>query len=156
TIRSSWWLDASERAFGGIPKETADAEVVYHKNDLGRGEADPGLLGLMSRYDHSDETSKVYSIPASRITDGTFPGFADFDVEQGFNHLSPDATKFAGLPYALSRHAAGFGERARFDAVRQLFGELCTTTRMAGSSVVGRVDFLLPTGVMVPLRRLSF
>lgn len=156
TLRTSWWLDPDERAYGGTTEETLDAEVVFVRNELGRADADPALLGLMSRYDHSPELSKVVPIPARRVTDGAFPAFTDFEVDQQFKRFSAQPERFAALPYALVRHAIGLGERARFEAVQALFRELCDSARLVGVAKTGQLDFSLASGLHVPLARLSF
>lgn len=156
TIRSTWWLDSGERAYGGTNAESVTAEVVFRKNEAGRADADPALLGLMSRYSHSAELSKVVLIPARRLSAGGFPPFLDFEVDQQYKRLKDDPEKLAGLPLVLARHAAGLGERARFDDVKRLFGELCSSVRLSGASRAMQLDFVLTSGARVPLSRLSF
>jgi hypothetical protein len=154
-IRTTYGLDAAERAFGGVVEETLTAEVVFQRSGLGRAHADPALLGLMARYDHAPSTSKVVSIPARRVADGGAPMLSDFESEQRLLHFSPDLGKFAGIPSALLKHASGFGERARFEATARLFGELSGGARLAGVGPVGLV-FELVSGARVQLAQLSF
>jgi hypothetical protein len=155
-IRASFWLDAEERGYGGVTEETADAEVVFQQGGLGRAAADPALLGLMSRYDHTARTGKIVLIPARRFSDGASLALGDFEVDQRFSRLSPDPGKFAGIPHALGKHASGFGERARFEAVKALFKELCQTAEMVWVDGTGELEFALASGPHVPLKRLSF
>ena len=154
-IRTTFWLDAGERAFGGVAEETVQAEVVFLRGGPGRAVADPALLGLMSRYDHSPTLSKVVPIPALRVVDGGVPLLGDFESEQRRRHLARDAAKFVGLPAALVRHASGFGERARFEGVQRLFRALCDTAELAGVGVTG-LEFALGSGGRVALQQLSF
>jgi hypothetical protein len=155
-VRSTWRLDASERAFGGLIEETARAEVVFQRGGLGRADADPALLGLMSRYDHSPATGKVYTFPARRVDDSVSPLLGDFEADQRQKHLSPDASKFGGLSPALARLSAGAGDRARFEAAQRLFAELTGSATLAGISPAGHLTFALGSGLHVPLHRLSF
>ena len=155
-IRSVWELDEAEREFGGTLEETSEAVVSFRRGALGRADADPALLGLMSRYDHRPELSKVVNIPERRLVDGSLPAFSDFEVDQRYKHLSPAADKFSGVPYALVRHWSGFGEKARFDDVKRLFSELCDTVSLAGVGSVGDLLFSLPSGPQIPLHRLGF
>jgi hypothetical protein len=155
-IRTTWWLDADERAYGGIREETASAEVVFRRDELGRADADPGLLGLMSRYDHSPTLSKVVLIPARRVTDGSVPAFLDFEVDQEYKHLSDSPEKFAGVPGALVKHATGGGERARFEEVKRLFNIMCREVTLEGAGPTLQPEFSLRSGMRVPLKRLGF
>lgn len=155
-LRTTWWLDADERAYGGILEETSKAEVVFQRNELGRADGDPGLLGLMSRYDHSHTLSKVVSIPARRVADGAFPAFADFEADQQYKRLSASPERFAAVPSALVNHALGIGDPARFEDAQRLFRELCGSVRLIGATKAGQLEFLLPTGACVPLAQLSF
>lgn len=156
TIRTTWWLDPDERAFGGTHDETLKAEVVFKRNELGRADADPALLGLMSRYDHSAAISKVVSIPARRISDGGFPAFIDFEVDQQYKRLADGPERFAGVPLALAKHSLGLGERARFEDVQRLFAELCDSVQLVGANAALQPEFALPSGIRVTLSRLSF
>jgi hypothetical protein len=156
TIRSTYWLEEDERKVAGVVEETTDAEVIFRRGQLGRAEADPGLLALMSRYTHAPELSKVVLIPARRVSDGSFPALSDFEVDQGYKHLSPSPEKFAGLPYALMKDASGFGRRERFAEVQKLFSELVDSARLAGVGPLGQLDFSLRSGLRVPLPSLDF
>jgi hypothetical protein len=155
-IRSTWWLDAEERAFGGLIDETTDAEVVFQRGGLGRAQADPALLGVLSRYDHSPALAKVVSIPARRVTDGGVPALGDFESDQRFKRVSSDPGKFAGAAHALIRHAAGLDDHARFDAAAGLFAQLCDTVRLVGVTPTGHLDFALPSGAGLRLHQLGF
>ncbi len=155
-IRTSFWLDAEERSFGGLVEETANAEVVFQQGGLGRADADPALLGVMSRYDHSARTGKIVAIPARRFGEGASLALGDFEVDQRFSRLSTEPGKFAGIPHALAKHASGYGERARFAAVQALFRELCPTAQLVWVEATGELEFALASGPHVPLKRLSF
>ena len=155
-IRSTWQLDSEERAQGGLLEETTPAEVIFTRGAVPRADADPALIGAMSRYDHQPSTSKVVLFPARRITDGAFPAFSDFEVDQRFKHLSSQPDKFAGLPYAVVKHAAGRGERARFDDVQRLFVELCDSARILGVTSTGQLEFGIGNGPRVSLSQLGF
>jgi hypothetical protein len=154
-VRTTWALDADERAFGGFNEEKTTADVFFRRGAQGRCDADPGLLGLMSRYDHQVETSKVVYLPARRVTDGGFPAFGDFLGEAKLKRLSPAPDKFVGVPAALVKHASGFGEKARFDAVADLFAALVTTARLAPVDPSGQPQFILSAGGRVTLRELG-
>ncbi len=154
-LRTSWWLAPDERAFGGIAEETTDAEVVFQRGGLGRADADPALLGLMSRYDHSAGVGKVVSIPARRYGEGTPLPLGDFVVDQRLSRFSSDPSKFSSFLGALVKHASGNGERARFEAAQGLFGELCQTARLVWAPVTGEVEFAVGSGLRIPLRGLS-
>lgn len=156
TLRSTWWLDADERAYGGLLEETTAAEVVFQRGDLGRADADPALLGLMSRYDHSASVSKVVSIPAGRITDGVFPAFSDFEADQKYKRFSRSPEKFAAVPHALVKDALGMGDFARFQDAHRLFRELCDSVLLIGATGTGQLNFVRTTGAHVPLAQLSF
>ncbi len=149
-IRTTWWLDADERAFGGLVEETADAEIVFQRGGLGRAIADPGLLGVMARYDHSPSLSKVASIPARRVVDGGVPTLGDFESDQRFKRLSPEPSKFVGAAHALVKHASGLGELARFDEVQRIFRELCGSVQLRGVGAAGHLEFALASGAGVP------
>jgi hypothetical protein len=150
------WLDPAERAFGGVTEETLPAEVVFQRDGLGRADADPALLGLMSRYDHTPTLSKIVLIPARRVVDGGAPMLGDFESDQRFKHLARDQGKFAGVPSALVKHASGFGERARFEGVQALFGALAGRARLAGVGASGQLDFTTASGARILLAQLSF
>lgn len=156
TIRSTWWLDADERSFGGTTEEALSAEVLFKRGQLGRADADPALLGLMSRYSHATDLSKVVKIPERRISAGASPAFLDFEVDQQYKRTSSDPEKYASLPHALSKHALGMGERARFEDVKRLFGELCDSVKLVGVGHTLKPEFSLASGLRVPLSRLSF
>ncbi len=101
-VKTTWALDAGRaRAFGGFNEDRSTADVFVRRGAQGRCDADPGLLGLMSRYDHRDETSKVVYLPARRVTDGGFPAFGDFLGDAKLKRLSPSPDKFVGVPAAL-------------------------------------------------------
>ncbi len=155
-IRSRWWLDADERLFGGLHEETTEAEVVFQRGGRGRAQADPALLGVMARYDHSPELSKVVLVPARRVTDGGFPALGNFESDQRARRLSPEAGKFVGVAHALVKIAAGIGDRARFDAVAHLFGELTDSVRLSGVTPQGHLEFMLPGSARVSIQQLSF
>jgi hypothetical protein len=154
-VGSTWWLNADERAFAGLREESTEAEVVFQRGETPRYEADPGLLGLMSRYDHKPGTSKVVLIPARRVTGGATRAFLDFELDQQTKYLSPSADKYAGVPGALARHAAGLGERARFDDAQRLFAELSGTAQLRGVGDGGKLEFTLASGGSVDFAQLG-
>jgi hypothetical protein len=154
TIRQTYRLDAAERAFGGVTEEILAAEIVFQREGLGRADADPALLGLMSRYDHTPDTSKVVLVPARRVVDGG-PAMGQFESEQRFKHLSSDPTKLGGIPAALAKHTSGFGDRDRFDTTARLFAELTGSTQLVGADPSG-LSFSVAGGRRIPLSRLGF
>jgi hypothetical protein len=98
----------------------------------------------------------VVLIPARRVGDGVSLSLGDFEADQQFHRWSSEAGKFSGLLGALTRHADGKGDRARFEAVRALFADLCHSARLVWGEVTGEVEFELTSGMRVPLKRLSF
>lgn len=155
TIRTRWALDDDERAEGGTAQEALDAEVTFRVGQLGTADADPALLALMSRYDHGPERSKVVLVPAARVTSAGFPAFLDFELDQRKKRFSEDADRYASIPGAVSRlHLEG--DRARFDAIRATFAALSTGPRLVGANRSLQPEFDLPSGLRVPLSRLSF
>lgn len=155
-VRSRWWLDPDERAYGGVIEEVLEAEVNFRRGSLGAVTADPALLGLMSRYDHSPATWKVALIPARRVTDSAIPPFSNFEVDQRNQHLSSAPDKFAGLPQALVKYGSGHAEKARFDDARRLFDEMAGGTRLLSVSAAGSLQFGVRTGGRLSLAQLSF
>ena len=153
-LRSQWLLDADEMAFGGVSTDLVSAEVVVQREGLGRLLADPALLGLMSRYDHSPALSKVVLIPARRVTDGAMSGFADLETQLRFSRLNPEPSKFDGLPSALAALGSKLPE-ARYAAVGRLMRELVPTVQLAVTSPT-MLEFALPSGMQVPLHALGF
>jgi hypothetical protein len=109
----------------------------------------------MSRYDHKPDTSKVVLIPARRVTGGATRAFLDFELDQQMKYLSPEPDKYASVPGALARHAAGFGERARFEDVQRLFAELSGSARLGGVGAGGKLEFTVTGGGSVGLAQLS-
>jgi hypothetical protein len=155
TIRTRWALDDDERAQGGTTADELDAEVVYNTGKLDRADADPALLGAMSRYDHTPERSKVVLIPARRVTDAGFPAFFDVEVDQRKKRFSEAEDKYASIPAAVSRLALE-GQRARFDPIRETFGKLCDSARLVGANRSMQPEFDLPSGLRVTLPRLGY
>lgn len=155
TIRTRWALDDDERAEGGTSAEELDAEVVYSTGKLDRADADPALLGAMSRYDPRPERSKVVLIPARRVTDAGFPAFFDIDLDQRKKRFSEAEDKYAAIPAAVSRLALE-GQRGRFDPIRETFGKLCDTARLVGANRSMQPEFDLPSGLRVTLPKLSY
>lgn len=154
TIRSEWALDDDERREGGTVAESLQAEVTFHTGKLNRADADPALLGAMSRYSHDPARSKVVVIPARRVTDAGFPAFFDIQLDQHKKRFSEAPDKYAALPAAVSRMALD-GDRVRFDAIRALFRALCDSARLVGASRSLQPEFDLTSGLRVPLGRLS-
>lgn len=154
TIRSRWSLDDEERAVGGSVAESFDAEVVFHTARLNRADADPALLGAMSKYDHSSQRAKVVLVPARRVTDAGYPAFFDFELDQRRRRYSDQPDKFASFPAAVSKLVLG-GDRARFDAIRETFGRMAGGARLVGANQSLQPEFDLPSGPRVTLSKLS-
>lgn len=155
-IRTTFRLEPDEQAFGGLADETASGEVIFQRGGVGRASADPALLALLTRYDHSAGTSKVLPIPARRFGDGAGAPLGNFESEMRASRYSLSPGKFTGLLFALSLDAAGRGDGARFAAVQSLFGELCATARLVWGELTREVEFELGSGMRVPLGRLGF
>jgi hypothetical protein len=153
TIRSAWWIEDAERRYGGLTEEVSRAEVSFQRGGLGAADADPGLLGLMSRYDHTGDVSKVVLFPSRRVSDDAMPMFSDFEASQKIMRLTPAVSRFAGLQRALAARA---GETPVWEKARKLFDELSPSARMAGVNSLGQIDFITGTTSRVPLFRLSF
>jgi hypothetical protein len=154
-IRTRWALDDDERAEGGTAAEALDAEVTFQTGRLSQADADPALLALMSRYDHRPERSKVVLVPAQRVTDAGFPAFLDFELDQRKKRFTEDADRYASFPSAVSRLLLE-GDRARFDAIRATFAALSGGARLVSASRSLQPEFDLPSGLRVPLSKLSF
>ncbi len=60
------------------------------------------------------------------------------------------------MPLALAKHAVGLGERARFEDVQRLFAALCDSVQLVGANATLQPEFALPSGIRVPMQRLSF
>jgi hypothetical protein len=152
-LQSRWLLDADERSYGGVSAELVSGEVVVERGGIGRVAADPALLALMSRYDHSSSLSKVVLVPARRVTEGSMSGFSDLESQLRFTRLSPDPSKFDGLSSALVPLGSPL-PTAKYNAVGRLMHELVSTVRLAvtGDAVL---EFALPSGMQVPLHALS-
>ncbi len=155
-LRSRWQLDEEERSFAGVTEETTDAEVLYRAAAPGRAEADPGLLGVMSRYSHDPAISKVVLFPARRVTDSLLTLVSDFEAEMRQRHLSSDSDKFAGLSRAVARHAQPPGNRQLFDRAAALFKEMCDSATLYGMGSTGAPDLLRPRGGFCPIHRAAF
>lgn len=151
TIRSAWWVDDDERRYGGLSESVTRAQVNFERGGLASADADPGLLGLMGRYDHSPETSKVVLFPASRVGDGP-AGISDFEASQRLARFSTTGPKYAGLPRALAARSA---ETAVWDRAKRLFDELSPSAKLAGVDGLGQIEFTTRAGLRVPLFRLS-
>jgi len=153
TIRSVWWVEDDERRYGGLVDELTQAEVSFKRGGLGAADADPGLLGLMTRYDHTGETSKVVLFPARRVSDDLLPMSSDFEAAQRMIRFSQSLSRFAGLQRALAERVRN---RQVWDGVQQLFGALSPSAKLIGVNTLGQLDFVADAGVRVPLYRLSF
>lgn len=156
TIRSTWRVDPDEMQYGGMPEDSARAEVSFQRGGLGDAEADPGLLGLMSRYDHDDETSKVVYLPARRLSESSFSLFGSFETEMATARLSDQSAKFAGLPRAIVRPLVSIGDRTQFDAIAAAFAEVCDSAKLIGVASTGEPELALSGGARVPLSRAGF
>lgn len=156
TIRSTWHLDPDELEFGGMVEETTVAEVSFRKGALGVADADPGLLGLMSRYDHQPTTAKVVYLPARRVLDGGFSPFSSFETDMRTARLQTSPSKFGGLPRALVQPVVTSGDRSRFEVAQKLFAEVCDTVKLVGVAPNGEPELLLPGGARLPLGRAGF
>jgi len=77
-------------------------------------------------------------------------------VDQRSAHLSSAPGKFDGLALALVKHTAGVVEGPRFVEVRRLFAELSPQVQLGGVGEEGALEFVLPSGMRVPLQRLAF
>lgn len=155
TIRTRWALDDDEKAEGGTVAESLDAEVVYDTGRLDRADADPALLGAMSRYDHTPTRAKVVLVPARRVTDAGFPAFFDFELDQRRKRFSDQPDKYAAIPAAVSKLVLE-GDRARFDAIRETFGKMAGGARLVGANRSLQPELDLPSGPRVTLGKLSF
>lgn len=151
-IRSAWWVDDDERRYGGLFEQVTRAQVNFDRGGIANVDADPGLLGLMSRYDHTPDTSKVVLFPARRVDDTT-PGITDFEAAQRMSRLSPASAKYAGLQMALAARA---NDKATWPLAQSLHDELCPSAKLAGVNGVGQLEFTTQGGHRVPLFRLSF
>lgn len=155
TIRTRWALDDDEKVEGGALADAIDAEVVYDTGRLDRADADPALLGAMSRYDHAPTRSKVVLVPARRVTDAGFPAFFDFELDQRRKRLSDQPDKYAAFPAAVSKLVLE-GDRSRFDVIRETFGRMAGGARLVGANRSLQPEFDLPSGPRVTLGKLSF
>jgi len=155
TIRSRWSLDDAERQYAGLVDGATAAEVVFKLEGLGHVHADPGLLGLMSRYDHAGLNAKVVCIPQLRITNGASAPFSDFEADQRRQQFSTDPAKFASIPRALLTEASLPGGRRRFEQVQSLFEALSGTVQLAPADH-GRLEFSSGSSARIPYRQLSF
>ncbi len=154
TIRSTWLLDEEERRYGGLAEERTTAQLVFRRGSLPRADADPALLGLMSRYDHRPTTSKVVFVPALRAAEATLSPMGDFEAEQRRVRVSTDPGKYGGLARAVCR--AFREDTPQFQRVADLFSRLCSTARLVGVAGNGQPDFAVDGGGRLPLSRLGF
>lgn len=157
-VRTRWELNEEEMRAGGTNEPLQDADIVFRRGALGMTEADPALLGALSKYDHKPTTSKVVYFPALRITNAGFTPMSDFESDQRSTHLSSDPQKYAGLPRAITalafkRAAGGDDALARLE---QLFAKLSPVARFAGLSGTGQPEFKSARQPIIPFRRLSF
>lgn len=151
-MRSAWWVDDDERRWGGLAEQVTRAQVNFDRGGLATVDADPGLLGLMGRYDHTREVSKVVLFPARRVADDVPSGISDFEAAQRMMRFSNVPTKYAGLQRAL---ASRVEDEATWDLARQLHDELSPSAKLAGLNGFGQLEFTARAGVRVPLFRLS-
>jgi hypothetical protein len=101
-VRSAWWVDDDERRYGGLAERVTRAQVSFERGGIANGDADPGLLALMSRYDHTPDISKVVLFPARRIGEEASPAISDFEASQRMLRVSTATSKYAGLQRALA------------------------------------------------------
>ena len=131
TLRSTWWLDEAERRYAGLADGNTRAEIVFRLSGLGRVDADPGLLGVMSRYDHSGERSKVVYLPERRVSSETFTALNDFAAEQRRLQFSSEPSKLGGLARAILQDARRDGRDGLFERVQSLFNAMCKTAKLS-------------------------
>lgn len=157
-VRTRWELTEEEMRAGGTSEAVQDADVIFKRGALGLTEADPALLGALSKYDHKPSTAKVVYFPATRIANGGFTPMSDFESDQRSTHLSADVQKYAGLPRAVSSLAfkRGEGDADGLSRLEQLFAKLSPTARFSGFSTSGQPEFKSPRQAVIPFRKLSF
>lgn len=151
-VRSAWWVDDDERRYGGLAEQVTRAQVNFDRGGSSTVDADPGLLGLMTRYDHTNDLAKVVLFPARRVDDAA-PGINDFQAAQRMMRFSPLPSKFAGLQRAL---AAAQADRAVWQKAADLLDALSPSAKLAGVNGVGQLELTTRAGARVPLYRLSF
>lgn len=151
-IRTAWFVDDDELRYGGLSEQVTRAQVNFDGGGLATVDADPGLLGLMSRYDHAPEHSKVVLFPARRVSDDASPGISDFEASQRMLRLSSASTKFAGLQRAL---VARREDAAIWGRAAELQAELAPSATLAGVNGLGQLVFATRGGLQIPLYRLS-
>jgi hypothetical protein len=155
TIRSSWLLDEAERRYGGLDEEVTSAEVRLQRGAMPTAEADPALLGLMSRYDHQPTLSKLVYVSAYRTAEPSFSPIQDFESEQRRTRLALDGDKYGSSARAVCRlHREG--DRGMFDRIATLFARLSETTRLVGVAANGQPELALVGGGRIALGRAGF
>lgn len=158
-LRSTWEFDDEEALFGGLPESTMNAELTFQRGGICEIEADPGVQGVLARYEHRAQIAKVVLLPALRVTSAGYTPISDFEADQRGVRLDPGVDRFAGLPRAMGLLAfsavSGGGGGATFARVQELFGELCPSVKLVGMSSTGQPEFLLKSAARLPLARLS-
>jgi hypothetical protein len=153
-VTVEWWLDDEERKYAGVSSPIQPCEVSFRKGALPEHNADPGLIAVLSRYDHVPSMGKVDYFPADRRyeTDAMFGG--DLVGEQRFLRLKGEARKYRGLQRFVREIVLG-RETSRQEALTKLFGELANGVRYGGLTSTGQAEFILPTGEHVGHQGLS-
>jgi hypothetical protein len=149
-VRSVWALDEDEQRFAGLDLEPTDAEVVFQRGGIGHVDADPGFMGLLDRYDHRPETSKIVFIPARRTTEASFAPSSDLEGEMRQYRLAFGEAKLGHLPRFTSQLAERSPER--FARLSQLFQALSGTARLERGVTI---EAATAEGLRLPLRKLS-
>jgi hypothetical protein len=115
-------------------------------------DADPGLLGLMSRYDHTADVSKVVLFPARRVGDDAAPMLSDFEASQRLMRFSATTSKYAGLQRALATHT----DKGVWENAQRLYAALSPSSKLSGVNSLGQIETTTSAGLKVPIYRLSF
>ncbi len=152
-IRTAWFVDDDERRYGGLDGEVTRAQVNFERGGMASTDADPGLLGLMGRYDHTPDISKVVLFPARRLSDDFGPTINDFEASQRMMRLSSATSKFAGLQRALVAKA---NDKSSFETAQRLFAALAPSASIAGVNSLGQLEMATSAGARLSLSRLSF
>lgn len=155
-IRTKWLLDDEERLYAGLVEETSEAETYYRRGAPGTAEADPGLLGIMSRYSHDRSVGKVVLIPAARVPDSSFAKLSSFEAEMAMTYLSGDPSKFSCLARAVSRLAQPGGDRPTFDRIAELFSMMCDSAILFGVGNSGSPELSRIGAGLVPIHKAGF
>jgi len=151
-IRTAWWLDDDERRYGGLNEQVTRAQANFERGGVMSTDADPGLLGLMSRYDHTADVSKVVLFPARRVGDDAAPMLSDFEASQRLMRFSATTSKYAGLQRALATHT----DKDVWENAQRLYAALSPSSKLSGVNSLGQIETTTSAGLKVPIYRLSF